>query len=147
MPTFEESVQINAAAAEVFAYATDLSKMGEWNPDILRVQKLDAGPIKAGSIFRETRRVGKREATAAIRVTAHDPPTTHAAESKALWVTLTYTYHFAALDDGMTRVDLHARAKGWGPGLLFAGWMLRMARKVDGEQLSRLKAAIEHDKA
>lgn len=142
MPNFTSRVRIDAPLEAVFDYATDFETTSTWMPQITRIERLDEGPLRAGSRFRETRRIGKREATAVIEVTAHERPSLHRASSAALGVQCEYEFRF--LPDGeSTTVELTASAHGRWLGVLLAPMFLKMIQKEDGEMLERLKAAIE----
>ena len=142
MPNFTSRVRIDAPLETVFDFATDLEKARSWMPQITRIERLDQGPLRAGSRFRETRRIGKREATAVIQVSAHERPSVHRASSSALGVQCEYEFRF--LPDGeSTTVELIASAQGRWFGKLLAPMFLKMIQKEDGEMLERLKVAVE----
>jgi uncharacterized protein YndB with AHSA1/START domain len=69
---FSNSVDIARTPAEVFAYLTDLEHVPEWNWAIVSSEKLDPGPVGAGSRFRQTRSV-PRPAVDMLEVTRLDP--------------------------------------------------------------------------
>ena len=143
MPSFTSRVRIDTPLEAVFDFATDLDMASSWMPQITRIERLDEGPLRPGSRFKETRRIGKREATALIEVSAHERPTLHRASSSALGVHCEYEFRF--LPDGeSTTVELTASANGRWLGLLIAPMVLKMIQKEDGEVLERLKAAVEN---
>lgn len=65
---------IAAPPERVFAVASDIRRWAEIVPAIERVEVLTPGPMRAGTRFRETRRMLGREATEKMTVTAFDPP-------------------------------------------------------------------------
>lgn len=48
------SIHINARPQEVFAYAADLTRHGEWSAMPLSVEALSAAPVAVGSKYRST---------------------------------------------------------------------------------------------
>lgn len=150
MAGFTRTVVINRPPEEVFAFATDLANVSRWMPAIVKTEILTEGPLRAGSRFRETRRMGKREASATIEVTIHEGPSDrpggpyrHAGRSCAGGIDGTYTYTFTRHGSG-TKVDLDATVRATH---IFARLILPIVANVmvkqDGGQLERLRAAME----
>ena len=48
----ENAIEIEARPEAVFDYCTDVLREAEWNPKLLEVEKLTAGPIALGTRFR-----------------------------------------------------------------------------------------------
>ncbi len=48
----ENAIEIEAGPEAVFDYCTDVLREREWNPKLLEVEKLTAGPIGLGTRFR-----------------------------------------------------------------------------------------------
>ena len=48
----ENAIEIEARPEAVFDYCTDVLRESEWNPKLLEVEKLTAGPIGLGTRFR-----------------------------------------------------------------------------------------------
>lgn len=146
MAGFQSSTWMARPPRDVFAFASDLQNAGEWISDVTRVEPLFEGPIRPGSKFRETRRLSGREHSSVIEVTEHStdgPPFHHAATSRMYGVEATYRYTFAAERDG-TRVDLTASVRALNfLGRFLVGMAAHAMEKLDGDQLERLKAAIE----
>ena len=146
MPTFSRTVTVDAPVDRTFELATDVTRAPDWVPGVLRCELLNGTDVRPGTRFRETRKIGKREATAVIEVCEHEAPRVHAASAKALGVTCLYRFTFTP-DGDRTRVDLFAQATGKSFGKLFAGMMLKMMEKVDGEMLARMKEFVERHAA
>ncbi len=146
MAGFDSSTWIARPPAEVFAYATDLRNATDWIPELTKVELVTEGPIRPGSRFRETRRVKGREHSAIIEVTEHQPhgpPLRHAGTSRVAGVEATYRYTFNPERDG-TRVDLAASVRALGFfGRFLVGMVARAMENMDGDQLERLKVAVE----
>lgn len=142
MSGFQLSERIDRPVDDVFAFATNPDNAGLWLGDVTRIELLTPGPLRAGTKFRETRRIGKHEHSAVIEITAHEPPHTHAASASMMGVTANYRYTFAPEGDG-TRVEMTAEVQARGLAKLLVPKALSEMKKLDGDQLVRLKRAIE----
>lgn len=60
---FTETILINAPAAEVQHACLNLDTAQQWMKGLVRVERLDQGPLRAGSRWRETRRLYGQEAS------------------------------------------------------------------------------------
>ena len=74
MSEIKESVEINKPPDEVFAYLDDVERHGEWQEDIVGVERVTDGPTRQGTRVRETRHVPGGNRSMTYEVTAHDPP-------------------------------------------------------------------------
>lgn len=148
---FEASEIIERPAEEVFRFIEDTGNASKWVGDSVRIEPLTEGPMRAGWRFKETRRMGKREASAVIEVRAHDgpgpgrrPPYRHAAGGRAMGVDAEYDFTFHALDARRTKVEVVCRVTPTNLlGRMFAGIMVKAMQKQDGDMLQRMKRAIE----
>lgn len=76
--SLELEVPIGRPAAEVFAHLTDVERWPEWliASGIVRVERLDAGPLADGSRLRIDQRVAGRASTLDASVTVLESATT-----------------------------------------------------------------------
>jgi len=74
MAPISESIEIDRRPEDVFAYLDDVERHGEWQEQIVGVERQDDGPLRVGSHVRETRRVPGGDRTMTCEVTEHDPP-------------------------------------------------------------------------
>lgn len=74
MPSFEITRIVDASVQRVFDVFTDIDNMGNYCKDIVKIEHLTAGPIAAGTKFKETRQVFGRESTETLTVEEFDPP-------------------------------------------------------------------------
>jgi uncharacterized membrane protein len=74
MSEIRESVEIDKPPEEVFAYLDDVERHGEWQEDIVDVERVTEGPTRQGTRVRETRHVPGGNRSMMYEVTAHDPP-------------------------------------------------------------------------
>ena len=73
--TFSLQEDYDIPPARLFRALTDLDDAGAWMAGFVRIERLDAGPLRVGSRWRETRHVFGREATEEFEVTALQAPT------------------------------------------------------------------------
>jgi uncharacterized membrane protein len=69
-----ESIEINRRPEDVFAYLDDVERHGEWQDQIVAVERQGEGQLGVGSRVRETRRVPGGDRSMTYEVTEHDPP-------------------------------------------------------------------------
>jgi uncharacterized membrane protein len=74
MAPISESIEIDRRPEDVFAYLDDVTRHGEWQSQIVDVQRQDDGPLRVGSRVKETRRVPGGDRSMTYEVTEHDPP-------------------------------------------------------------------------
>jgi uncharacterized protein YndB with AHSA1/START domain len=72
--SFSTAVYVESPPAVVFEALTNLDAAGQWMPNVVRIEKLTAGPIGPGAEFRETRKMFGKESTEQFRVTRFDRP-------------------------------------------------------------------------
>jgi hypothetical protein len=96
-----------------------------------------------GARLKETRTIGRRTETYEIEVREFAPPTRYAAAAQAGKAEFVYAYELAGAE-GATEVTMTATARGKGfLTALFIGIGMRFMEKIDGDQLDRLKRAVE----
>jgi hypothetical protein len=69
-----ESIEIDRRPEDVFAYLDDVTRHGEWQDQIVAVERQDDGPLGVGSKVKETRRVPGGDRSMTYEVTEHEPP-------------------------------------------------------------------------
>lgn len=65
---------IDAPPQQVFDVISNIENLQEVNPNIVAVEFLSDSRTGVGTRFRETRRIGKREATTTLEVTEYEAP-------------------------------------------------------------------------
>jgi uncharacterized protein YndB with AHSA1/START domain len=61
MITHELTIHLNRPVEQVFAFLMDTSQLSTWQSNLIKTEQITAGPLRAGSRFREVRRLGRRE--------------------------------------------------------------------------------------
>ena len=69
----EVTIYVNRPVEQVFAFLMDTSKLSTWQSNLIKTEPLTAGPLRAGSRFREIRRLGRRESEIQAEITAFEP--------------------------------------------------------------------------
>ena len=74
MARYTTSVRTPMPAEDAFAYLADFSTTAEWDPGVTEAERLDDGPLRAGSRFRVVARSMGRDVPLVYEVTAYEPP-------------------------------------------------------------------------
>jgi uncharacterized protein YndB with AHSA1/START domain len=139
-----ESIEIARSPQEVFAFATDPTRLTEWQENLVEAKVQTEGPTRVGSRMTQTRRVGKGTRTFTLEVTAHEPPSRFAFKGIDGPVRPQATITFEPLDGGQrTRVSVEFDIEGRGLGMLLAPLVRRNVRKELPENQQRLKQRLE----
>ncbi|MFN2614019.1 MAG: SRPBCC family protein [Actinomycetota bacterium] len=67
-------IQIDAKPDEVFGYASDVARHGEWSTGGLQAQKMSDGPIGKGSTFSTTQKFAGKPASSVVTIRDYEPP-------------------------------------------------------------------------
>ena len=57
----EVTIHLNKPVEQVFAFLMDTSKLTVWQSNLIKSEQLTEGPLRAGSRFREVRRINNKE--------------------------------------------------------------------------------------
>jgi uncharacterized protein YndB with AHSA1/START domain len=71
---FESKKTIAAPADRVFAAMTQTDEVKQWMPNLVAFEPLTDGPLRAGSQWRETRKMFGKAASEVFEVTSFHPP-------------------------------------------------------------------------
>ena len=74
MAHYKATLETRLPGEEVFAYLSDFSNTEEWDPGIVRAERVGEGPIGEGSEFRLVAAFLGRQSAITYRVVGHDPP-------------------------------------------------------------------------
>jgi len=141
--SFHRTTRIERPREAVWAFMTDFGNAPKWITGVEQSSQISPGPMGPGARFKETRTIGRRSETYEIEVREYDPPRRYAAAAQAGKAEFVYSFDLAASAAG-TEVTMVATARGKGLfARLFIGIGMRFMEKIDGDQLERLKAAVE----
>lgn len=145
MKSFQFAAHIARSPREVFAVLADPREATRFLDNITKSVKVTDGPIAKGTVFRETRLVGKKESTADLLITAYEPDAYVAVSSEAEGIEVIYHYRLSRADDG-TRVDWTCELEASGLRRMMLPMVAAVMKKEDGDHLDRVKAYIERDR-
>jgi len=69
----EVTIHLNRPVEQVFSFLMDTGKLSTWQSNLIKMEQLTEGPLRAGSRFREVRRLGRRETEIQGEITAFEP--------------------------------------------------------------------------
>jgi uncharacterized membrane protein len=148
MAPISESIEIDRKPVDVFAYLDDVERHGEWQEQIVAVERQDDGPLGVGSRVKETRRVPGGDRSMTYEVTEHNPPRQSSFRVLDGPIRADGTISIAPIGDG-SRSKLTITIDFTGHGL--AGKVLlpvakAQARKLIPKDQARMKELLEsHD--
>lgn len=147
MAPIVESIEINRKPEDVFAYLDEVERHGEWQKDIVGVQRLTEGPTRVGTHVKETRKVPGGDRSMTYEITEHDPPRKSAFRVLDGPIRAVGTVSIDPLDDGSrSRVtislDFHGHGLG---GKLLLPVAKSQARKQVPDAQARMKELLERE--
>ncbi len=146
MPVLKFQKHVNASPATVYGVASDLEHWADFVRGIERVELLTDGPMRAGTRFRQTRKLPDGETTAEIQVSSFEPPRGFELETLTRGMRITSSQRFLPDISGtLVEVTLEAKpaslaARLWAP---FGKLLLRSTKPVVEAALEDLKAIAE----
>jgi len=150
MSAIKVSQTIDAPPETVFFHCSDIPHAADRVSSIERIEMLSAGPVGAGTRWKETRRMFGKEATEEMGVTEFDPPRSYTVESDSCGTHYKSVLRFVPEGSG-TRVEMEftgrpqtVMAKLSSP---LAGLMSGTIKKALQRDLDELKQAIESSSA
>ena len=69
----EVTIHLNRPVEQVFAFLMDTGKLSTWQSNLIKTEQITEGPLRAGSRFREVRRLGKKESEIQGEITVFEP--------------------------------------------------------------------------
>jgi uncharacterized protein YndB with AHSA1/START domain len=143
MPPVVSTNEIDRPPADVFTYATDVSRFPEWQRDVARVEL--HGPLGVGARFTTVRRIGPVEHRSSQEVTEFDSPRRFAARGIDGPLRADATITVEPLDGGTRSratftLDFHGEGLG---KLLMPDAVRRMAARAAPRSYANLKELLE----
>lgn len=98
----EVTIHLNQPVEQVFAFLMDTGKLSAWQSNLIKTEKITEGPLRAGSRFKEVRRLGRRESEIEAEITAFEQ--NKGFETKTLTKPLAMVSYFLDPERGGTRL-------------------------------------------
>jgi uncharacterized protein YndB with AHSA1/START domain len=138
-------VEIDRPPDEVFQYATDPSRLPDWQESALDARVQGGGALGVGSRLVVTRRIGRGERTMTTELTTHDPPRSWGGRGIDGPVRGIFTLTVEPLDGGArSRVTIEFDFEGHGLGRLLVPLFVRpQVRKEMPRNMRALKERLE----
>jgi uncharacterized protein YndB with AHSA1/START domain len=144
---FSFDIDIDRSPQAVFSVVTDLERLPDWQPAIVRVEPLQDGPLRTGSRLKEVRQVRGKRLEQIVEIAALVP----ARRLELRIVEGPLPVHgdltFSLTEGGGTRLHMHAYGRANGALRLLEPLLtLGLKREFRG-QYRRLKELVEAEPA
>jgi uncharacterized protein YndB with AHSA1/START domain len=140
------TIDIARPAAEVFAYATDPTRFGEWQQGVIDGHLDTAGPVQVGARCVTTRRIGGANRAVTSVVTHVDPPSTWGVRGIDGPIRATVDLTVVPVDDTGSRLTIAVDFEGHGIGKILIPLLVRrQARKEMPGNVATLKGRVESE--
>ena len=134
MATVRGEIVIGRPVDVVFDYVADQSNEPQYNPHMVRAEKVTQGPVGKGTRFRSAVAAGRRTADMRCEITACDRPRLLESFTTMAQADFTYTLRFEPAPGGSTRMRWFGRVLPKGGYRLLgplAGWLgARQERRI-----------------
>lgn len=144
---FTTSIHVDADPARTFAAFTDLRNAAQNIRGIKHIEVLTDGPIRKGTVFKETRTMFGKDAVETMEITAFDAPHGYSVECDSFGARFDTDFRFTP-ESGGTRVDVELKTTPTSSMAKFMGalmgWMMvGTMRKCFENDLADIKAIAE----
>ena len=145
MTPLVSTIEVARPPQEVFAYATDPTRFGEWQQGVVSGSMEGSGPSTVGSKCITTRRIGFAERPATSELTHIDPPRTWSVHGIDGPIRAIVNVTVEPLYDGArSRLTIELDFEGHGIGKLLVPLVVRrQAEKEMPKNLEDLKERVE----
>lgn len=142
MARIEGGIIIDRPVEAVFDYVADQSNEPQYNPQMVRAEKITAGPVGAGTKFRSAVASRGRTAEMLIEVTSYDRPRRLASTTMMQQADISYTLTFEPSGAG-TRMQWSGQVHPKGALRLLGPLIIWMGRRQEVRIWTSLKHHLE----
>jgi len=142
MKGFELTERIARSPEDVFEVLSNPTRATEFLDNITESRQFTDGPIGVGTVFRETRVMNGKEASADLLLSAYQPYSHVGITTGAEGITVAYRYHLSPDGDG-TRLTWTCELEASGLRKAMLPVVAAILRKEDGDHLRKMKAYLE----
>ena len=149
MPSIEGEIIINQPVDVVFDYVADQSNEPQYNPQMVRAEKITPGPVTKGTQFRSAAASMGRTAAMLITCTRYERPALLASTTAMQQADISYTLTFEPTATGTRmrwsgRVQPKGAFRSLGPLITWMG--IRQERRIWTSLKNHLEAEIRTSK-
>ena len=142
MPRIDGEIVIDRPIDAVFDYVADQSNEPQYNPRMVRAEKITPGPVGKGTRFRSAVASMGRTAEMLIEVTGYDRPTRLASATTMQQAGISYTLTFEPVVSG-TRMRWSGQVRPKGAFRLLGPLIAWMGRRQEQRIWASLKRHLE----
>jgi hypothetical protein len=142
MARIEGEIVIARPVDVVFDYVADQSNEPQYNPRMVRAEKITAGPVGKGTRFRSAVASTGRTAEMLIACTGYDRPTLFATTTTMAQADISYTLRFEPVAAG-TRMRWSGQVRPKGGFRLLSPLIAWIGRRQERRIWASLKAHLE----
>jgi hypothetical protein len=136
----EVSIHLNCPVVQAFVFLADPTKQPAWQSDLIEIEQLTPGRIRAGTRIREVRRLGRRPTEYQAEVSAFEPDKRFALQViTGPRVALSYSFE---AEEGGTRLRYQFVMHTSGIMRVLEPLILRSLRKQSISDFARLKGIL-----
>ena len=146
MARIEGDIVIERPVEVVFDYVADQSNEPQYNPQMVRAEKITAGPVGVGTKFRSAVASRGRTAEMLIECTGYDRPRRLASTTTMQQVDISYTLMFEPAGTG-TRMRWSGQVRPKGAFRLLGPLITWMGRRQERRIWTSLKHRLEASSA
>ena len=140
------TADIARPAAEVFSYATDPTRFGEWQQGVIDGRMESSGPVQVGARCLTTRRIGGADRAVSSEVTHVDPPRAWGVRGIDGPIRATVDVMVEPLSETTSRLTITVDFDGHGIGKILVPLVVgRQARKEMPANIATLKRRVESE--
>lgn len=139
----KQSVVINLAAEDIFAYMSNLENLVDWSSAVIMVRNISLGELHVGARVRSTIRFLGRWLDMTFEVVEYEPGRSLTIKSIAGVAPCLFCYQFEPFEDGGTTVSQEAVIQLTGSLGLEEPVITRMVRRQMEHDLLTLKDLLE----
>ena len=137
----EVTIHLNKPVEQVFAFLTDTSKLSTWQSNLIKSEQLTEGPLRAGSRFREVRRINNKEEEIEAEITTLEP--NKRLETKTVTKPQAMVSYILDPEQGGTRLSYKFVLVTSGPMRLMEPIMASAIKKGSEQDFETLKHLLE----
>jgi uncharacterized protein YndB with AHSA1/START domain len=142
MARIEGEIVIDRSVEAVFDYVANQSNEPQYNPQMVRAEKITAGPVGAGTKFRSAVASRGRTAEMLIEFTGYDRPRRLASTTTMQQADISYTLTFEPAGPG-TRMRWSGQVRPKGPYKLLGPLITSLGRRQERRIWTSLKHRME----